>query len=143
MTAKDSTIDKEEGYESGADSYLTKPFSAKLLNSRVINILESRRKLAQQIAENAKKIEPDKEDDNMKLSKLDQIFLTDVTRLIEENLNCEKLDIAFLANKKNMSHSTFYRKIKGLTGVSANDFIRKIRLKNSLQLIISGKHNIS
>ena len=46
LTAKDSIQDKEEGYESGADSYLTKPFSAKLLNSRVHNLLESAKKLA-------------------------------------------------------------------------------------------------
>ena len=49
LTAKDSIRDKEEGYESGADSYLTKPFSAKLLDSRVRNLLEMRKRLALQI----------------------------------------------------------------------------------------------
>ncbi|MDR1898047.1 MAG: helix-turn-helix transcriptional regulator, partial [Prevotellaceae bacterium] len=45
--------------------------------------------------------------------------------------------------KMKMSHSAFYRKVKGLTGISANEFIRKIRLKNSLQLLLTGSHNIS
>ena len=44
LTAKDSLQDKEEGYASGADSYLTKPFSAKLLHSRINNLLETRKK---------------------------------------------------------------------------------------------------
>jgi AraC-like DNA-binding protein len=138
-------LDREEGCESGADSYLSKPFSAKLLISRVRNLLESRRKLAQQIAGNAKKIIPDKHDndDAMKLSKLDATFLVDVTRIIEENLDSDKLDITFISDKMNMSHSTMYRKVKGLTGVSAKEFIRKIRLKNSLRLLLSGKCNIS
>lgn len=58
LTAKDSIQDKEEGYDSGADSYLTKPFSAKLLNSRIHNLLESRKKLAQQITAHTQELEP-------------------------------------------------------------------------------------
>ena len=49
LTAKDSMQDKEEGYESGADSYLTKPFSAKLLHSCINNLLETRKKIASQL----------------------------------------------------------------------------------------------
>jgi signal transduction histidine kinase/DNA-binding response OmpR family regulator/sugar lactone lactonase YvrE len=143
LTAKDSIQDKEEGYESGADSYLTKPFSAKLLGSRVQNLLESRNKLARQIAGRAKKIKPDKSEASLKLSKLDEEFILMLTNLVEENLDSEKLDIAFLAKGTNMSYSTFYRKVKGLTGISVNEFIRKVRLKNSLQLLLSGKYNVS
>lgn len=49
LTAKDTTADKEEGYESGADSYLTKPFSAKLLKTRIANLLEGRRRLSRTV----------------------------------------------------------------------------------------------
>ena len=52
LTAKDSLQNKEEGYQAGADSYLTKPFSASLLRSRIYNLLESRRKLANQFNSN-------------------------------------------------------------------------------------------
>lgn len=79
----------------------------------------------------------------MKLSKLDDEFLAKLTAIIEENLNTDKMDITFLTEKMKMSHSTFYRKVKGLTGISANEFIRKIRLKNSLQLLMAGAYNIS
>jgi signal transduction histidine kinase/DNA-binding response OmpR family regulator/streptogramin lyase len=143
LTAKDTIRDKEDGYESGADSYLTKPFSAKLLQSRINNLLESRRKLAQQIAANTKSPVPDKSHEPVKISKLDEQFLAKLTSLIEENLNMEQLDIPFLTEKLNMSQSTFYRKVKGLTGMSANEFIRKTRLKNSLQLLMTGSYNIS
>jgi signal transduction histidine kinase/ligand-binding sensor domain-containing protein/DNA-binding response OmpR family regulator len=143
LTAKDSIRDKEEGYESGADSYLTKPFSAKLLRSRIQNLLESRRKLARQITDRTRKIKPEKGEAPLKISKLDEEFLLKLTRIIEENRDMERLDIAFLSKKMNMSHSTFYRKVKGLTGISANEFIRKVRLKNSLQLLSSGKYNVS
>ena len=75
LTAKDSIQDKEEGYESGADSYLTKPFSAKLLNSRIHNLLESRRKLALLIANRTKELKPEQPQEPIKLSRLDEEFL--------------------------------------------------------------------
>ncbi|MDR0811164.1 MAG: response regulator, partial [Paludibacter sp.] len=143
LTAKDAIQDKEEGYESGADSYLTKPFSAKLLHSRINNLLESRRKLAQQIAENMHELKPDENSKPVKMSALDEKFLIKITELVEANLDSDKLDISFIVEKIKMSHATFYRKIKGLTGITANEFIRKIRLKNSMQLLMSGAYNIS
>lgn len=146
LTAKDSIKDKEEGYESGADSYLTKPFSAKLLISRIHNILESRRKIAEQVTTRAKSIKSkmtDKSQDLVKIGRMDEEFLTKITTLIEENLHMENLDISFLREKVNMSHSTFYRKIKALTGISANEFIRKVKIKNSLKLLLTGSYNIS
>lgn len=143
LTAKDSIQDKEEGYESGADSYLTKPFSAKLLRSRIRNLLESRRKLAQLIVGHTSEPASEELQDTIGLTKLDKEFLDKLTVIIEENLDAEKLDMAFMTDKLNMSHSAFYRKVKGLTGLSANEFIRKVKLKNSLRLLMSGAHNIS
>ena len=148
LTAKDSIQDKEEGYESGADSYLTKPFSAKLLRSRIHNLLESRRRLAEQIAiravgSNTSATEAAINKEVVTMSKLDEAFLAKLTTIIEDNLDTDKLDIGFIREKFNMSHSTFYRKVKGLTGLSANEFIRKIKLKNSLRLLESGLYNIS
>lgn len=117
LTAKDSIQDKEEGYESGADSYLTKPFSAKLLNSRVHNLLESRKKLALIVANRTKELKPEQQEETIKLNKLDEEFLTKFTTIVEENIDMEKMDMSFMMEKMNMSHSTLYRKIKSLTGV--------------------------
>ena len=143
LTAKDSIQDKEEGYESGADSYLTKPFSAKLLHSRVHNLLESRKKLALLITNRTKELKPEQSQESMQLSKLDEEFLNRFTAIVEENIDTPQLDMPFMIGKMNMSHSTLYRKIKGLTGISGNEFIRKIRLKNSLRLLMEEGLNIS
>ena len=63
--------------------------------------------------------------------------------IIGENIDMEKMDMSFMMEKMNMSHSTLYRKIKSLTGMSGNELIRKIRLKNSLRLLMEEGHNIS
>lgn len=146
LTAKDSLHDQEKGYDSGADSYLTKPFSARLLRSRIDNLLESRRKLAEQIStfsEETVKDENNLAEESLKISKLDKEFLDKLTEIVENNIETEDLDIAFIKEKMNMSYSTFYRKVKGLTGITPNEFIRKIRLKNSLKLLLSGSYQVS
>ena len=141
LTAKDSLQDKEEGYASGADSYLTKPFSAKLLHSRINNLLETRKKIASLLA--LTDTQPKQESAVSSLNKLDNEFLQKITQIIEENLEMEKMDIAFIADKMCMSHSTLYRKIKGLTDMSANEFIRKVKMRKGVELLMSGQYTIS
>jgi AraC-like DNA-binding protein len=140
LTAKDSMQDRAEGYNIGVESYITKPFSAGLLQSRITNLLESRKKMAELINrntvnKNAIIIES--------LSKIDNEFIEKVTSIIEQNLDSDKVDVTFIAEKMNMSHSTLYRKIKALSGISANEFIRKVRIRNAEQLLLTGKYTIS
>ncbi len=151
LTAKDSIQDKETGYEMGADSYITKPFSAKLLISRINNIIESRRQLASIISAHVKGAaqapltappapEGTKEPERvqLRLSKLDQEFIQKFTKIVEDNLTMSGLDMNYMQDAMNMSHSTLYRKMKGLTGMSGNEFIRKIRLKHGYELLKDG-----
>lgn len=148
LTAKDSLQDKEEGYEVGADSYLTKPFSASLLRSRINNLLESRKKLVTRFRSQPT---PSSHTDlnkkrmiiNKALSKLDNEFIEKITLLIEENLSSEKIDITYLSDKLCMSSSTLYRKMKALTGLSTNEYIRKVKMENAERLLLEGKYNIS
>lgn len=142
LTAKDSLHDKEEGYTAGADSYLTKPFSAKLLHSRINNLLEARRKLATHLTAVIPQPEQAAEAASS-LNALDNEFLQRITQIIEENLEMEKMDIAFIAEKMCMSHSTLYRKIKGVADMSANEFIRKVKMRNGVQFLLSGRYSIS
>lgn len=140
LTAKDSIQDRTEGYNIGVESYITKPFSASLLQSRITNLLESRKKIAELINQNTVNknaiiIES--------LSKIDNEFIEKITSIIEQNLDSDKVDIGFIADKMNMSHSTLYRKIKALSGLSANEFIRKVRIRNAEQLLLTGKYTIS
>lgn len=142
LTAKDSLHDKEEGYTAGADSYLTKPFSAKLLHSRINNLLEVRKKMAAGLTAFIPHTEPVAETTES-LNPLDNEFLQRITKIIEDNLEMEKMDIAFIADKMCMSHSTLYRKIKGVTDMSANEFIRKVKMRNGLRLLLSERYSIS
>lgn len=140
LTAKDSLQDKTEGYSIGADSYITKPFSAGLLKSRVRNLLESRKKMAVQFSSSI----TDKHSIiSESISKLDKEFVDKVTAIVEDNLDSEHVNIASIAEKMNMSHSTLYRKIKALTNISANELIRKIKIQNAERMLLTGKYTVS
>ena len=149
LTAKDSLQDKEEGYEVGADSYLTKPFSASLLRSRINNLLDSRKKLIAQFQQAGTNHNPNSHLDEKRsiiteaLSKLDNEFIEKITQLVEDNLSSEKIDITYLSDKMCMSGSTLYRKMKALTGLSTNEYIRKVKMQNAERLLLEGKYNIS
>ncbi len=140
LTAKDTLQDKLEGYKAGADSYLTKPFTTALLISRINNILESRDKLATLLASYTvqKKIEIEQS-----LNKLDNDFIENITRIIEGDLSSESIGVEFIAREMNMSHSTLYRKIKALLGISVNEFIRKVKIRHAEKLLITGKYSVS
>lgn len=149
LTAKDSITDKEEGYQAGADSYLTKPFSAGLLQSRISNLLTQRRLLSERFA-----IRPDKpKKQSMEekraiitesMNKLDKEFLDKITNTITEGLAAaENIDITVLSNVMCMSSSTLYRKVKALTGMSTNEYIRKIKMQLAEKYLLEGKYSIS
>lgn len=140
LTAKDTLQDKTAGYSIGADSYITKPFSGNLLHSRVSNLLESRRKIAEQVSSNTAQKKAFMVDS---ISKLDNEFIEKITAIIEKNLDSEKIDVAYIADQMFMSHSTLYRKVKGLSGMTANEFIRKVKIRNAEHLLLTGKYTIS
>ena len=142
LTAKDSLHDREEGYQVGADSYIAKPFSASLLHSRVNNLLRTRRNLAKHFSANA--AFNDKSSVIAEsLNKLDNEFIGKINSLIEDRLSSDKVDIGYLSDKMWMSSSTLYRKMKALTGLSTNEYVRKVKLKHAERLLLEGKYSIS
>nr|WP_129731011.1 hybrid sensor histidine kinase/response regulator transcription factor [Parabacteroides goldsteinii] len=142
LTAKDSLQDKEEGYLIGADSYLTKPFSATLLHSRIQNLLDTRKKLAERFSSTSG-VGDKRAIIEESLNKLDNEFLEKINQLVEERMSSEKIDIGYLADKMCMSHSTLYRKMKALTGLSTNEYIRKVKMQYAERLLLEGKYNVS
>jgi len=142
LTAKDGIEDKEQGYQVGADSYLTKPFSASLLRSRINNLLESRKKLIEQFATN-KDLSEKRTIMVGSLTRLDNEFIDKIAHLIEEDLASDKIDVTYLSDKVFMSRSTLYRKMKALTGLSTNEFIRKVKMQNAERFLLEGKYSIS
>lgn len=159
LTTRDSIADKERGYDCGVDSYLTKPFSAKLLISKIRNILSARRSLTETIRAKAlsgfsipeqERGAPTDSDGThvpseateISISRLDREFLEKFTSLVEKNIQLDNLGMGFIRESLNMSHSTLYRKIKSLTGLSGNEFIRKIKLNYALRMMMEG-NNVS
>lgn len=147
LTAKTAMEDKLEGYEAGADSYITKPFSATLLKSRIENIIVQRKALFRQInpllKAGQKAMQEKKAAVDTSLNKLDKEFLDKLDELINQNLKSDKLDINFLSGQFFMSSSTLYRKVKSLTGISTKEYINRKRMQKAEQLLLERRLSIS
>ncbi|WP_282136726.1 hybrid sensor histidine kinase/response regulator transcription factor [Seonamhaeicola maritimus] len=130
LTALNSVEHRIEGLESGADAYMPKPFKMKLLGVRVDKLIETRESLRKRFETEAK-ITPEK----VTLNSLDQSFLEKIMTLMEDNMDDQNYWIEELAADMNTSRSTFFRKIKKLTGQAPSDFMRIVRLKRATQLL--------
>jgi signal transduction histidine kinase/ligand-binding sensor domain-containing protein/DNA-binding response OmpR family regulator len=138
LTAKSDDISHIEGIKQGADIYLGKPFKPALLTSHVKNLIQSRKKLKELFARRLN-LEPSE----VEVTSFDEEFIKNAIHFVEENIEKDEFSIDDLAVKLNMSRSTFYRKLKALTGMSGSDFIRTIKLKRSAQLLKSGEYTVS
>lgn len=132
LTARTSLIFQVEGLETGADDYITKPFDAKILRLKVTNLIRLRENM-RQLFQDTKvlNIEPKK----VTLNSADEKFLQEVMDQIEKNMANAEYKVEELEEAVNLSRMQLYRKLKALTGQSANEFIRSIRLKRAAQLI--------
>lgn len=131
LTAKISAEAQVDSYNAGADGYLAKPFETKVLIGLLDNLKAQREKHQQQFRQNVREITAD----DLEVSDLDQQFLKKAIRIVERNLNSPNLDVQFLAEEMNMSRSTLSRKLKAITGQTAFDFIKSIRLKHAYMLL--------
>ena len=138
LTSKSSNESKLMGLETGADDYITKPFNASLLEVRVKNILENRKRL-RELFRNSPKIKVRE----ITLNSSDEHFLERVIKIVEDNMSNINLDIAFLEEELKMSNMQLYRKLKSLTNLSGNEFIKNVRLKKAVQLLESENFNVS
>lgn len=130
LTARTSLIYKKEGFETGADEYVTKPFNEPLLYSRVKNLLRNRslirKKYGLEILTEPRQFEG--------FNNLDQKFLDNLINIVEDHIEFD-LKADFIAKEIGMSHTVVYKKIKSLTGLSLVEFVRDYRLKKAARLI--------
>ncbi len=138
LTSKSNHESKIVGWEKGADDYITKPFNANLLEARVKNLLEIRRKLRERFSQEVE-IQPKE----ITLNSADEHFLEKAIRIVEENLENSAFDIQQLEVELKMSNMQLYRKLKSLTNLSGNEFIRSIRLKRAVQLLETNSFTVS
>ena len=138
LTARSAEDAKLEGFRSGADEYLSKPFNMEMLQLRINHLLELRKMRSQDFLKSEEmKVE------EVAINEIDQKFLRQAIEAVEKNLNNEEYDVDALASDVYMSRSTLYRKIHSLTGQKPSIFIRTIRLKHAARLIKEGQHTIT
>lgn len=138
LTALAENEDKVKGYDIGADGYLVKPFDPSLLKTVIENIIKSRLELKAKFSG-----EVESKVGLLTHSPIDEEFMTKITNLINDNISELDLSTEFLCDKLGVSSSKLYRKIKELTDLAPNEFIRTIRLKKSAELLKSKKYNVS
>ena len=146
LTAKVSADDRLAAIESGADDYITKPFSATYLKARVGNLLQQRMKLQESYRENLMNdplglVAEDAE--RPKMSASDQKFMDDLMELMEKNMDNGELIVDDLVRELAVSRSVFFKKLKTLTGLAPIEFIKGVRLKRAAQLIMKGDYNMT
>ncbi|MEL7001252.1 MAG: two-component regulator propeller domain-containing protein [Bacteroidota bacterium] len=140
LTAKASVESSMEGFEHGADYYITKPFNPKMLMLRANNIIKTRDQIKEKLLNNdSLEISPKK---IVKRSK-DQDFLDLAISIVEKNISNSDFFVDDLGKELGLSRMQLYRKLKAMVGKSANEFIRFIRLKRAAQLLDEGRLNIS
>lgn len=130
LTAKGSDQDKLEGIKTGADAYLTKPFSPDLLMVTVGKLIENRRLLQEKYSRSVK-VEPSE----INITPVDEQFIELVLQVIDRFLDDSSFTVEQMAKEVGTSSPQLYRKVKAITGMSPNEFIRNIRLKRGAQLL--------
>ncbi|WP_057940256.1 two-component regulator propeller domain-containing protein [Algoriphagus resistens] len=140
LTAQANSENKIIGLETGADDYVSKPFDSNELEVRVKNLIKSREILRERFTQNNKLV---LEPNEIAITPLDEIFLKKVLQSIEENISDPEYRVEDLGRDVAMSRMPLYRKIKALTGQTAVEFIRNIRLKRAAQLLKHQQFNVS
>lgn len=138
LTALATSESYLEGIEVGADAYITKPFSTKILVTRVFKLISQREKLREKFSKDPTAIH-----DALCTTDKDKDFADKLSEIVDSHLSNENLSVDELASLLGVGRSIFYRKVKGITGYSPNEYIRIKRMRKATTLLLEGKMNIS
>ena len=127
-----------EGIESGADAYLSKPFSIRLLLTRIVKLLEQREKLKEKFSE-----EPGIVRSAVYASERDKEFVSQLHQILVANLGNSHFSVDEFAALMNVGRTVFYKKVKGVTGYSPNEYLRIMRMKKAAELLLAGDLTVS
>lgn len=138
LTAKNDEQFRLQAIQTGADDVISKPFDPDLLMGKVKNILSNRKKLQKEFSKSIR-LEPS----DIEITSSEEAFIDNVISIIENNLQNHQFSSDYLAAELNMSSSSLYRRLKGLTGSSTAGFIRSIRIKRAAQLLADKQKTIA
>jgi len=136
LTACSLDEQRIQGFENGADSYISKPFNSNVLEARIRNLIDNRKRMKQFFGDN---ISLTKES----INDIDKGFVEKFKTLIEENLSNPELNVEELGRNMGMSRVQLYRKIKSLTNYAPNELLRIARLKKAASLLSSSEMTIA
>ena len=140
LTAKNLEEHRAEGYEHGADSYITKPFHSKVLLARIENLLKQR-KLLKHLFQGSQEAEQEIADSH--LEDRDKQFLKQLHAIIQKNLSDSEFSVEDIGKQIGLSRVQLYRKVKAMTGSSVVDLLRKARLAKAKRLLESRSMSVS
>lgn len=140
LTAKNLEEHRAEGYEHGADSYITKPFHSKVLLARIENLLRQRQ-LLKNLYQGAQ--EAEKEISESHLEDRDKQFLKQLQAIIQKNLSDSEFGVEDMGQQIGLSRVQLYRKVKAMTGSSVVDLLRKARLAKARCLLETRSMSVS
>ncbi|NDW12142.1 response regulator [Bacteroides sp. 214] len=136
LTACSLDEQRIQGYNGGADSYISKPFSSQVLQSRIKNLIDSNKRIKQVLNDNQISVREN-------VCDMDKDFVEKFKRLIEENLNDTALNVEDLGKQMGLSRVQLYRKIKSLTNYAPNELLRATRLRKAISLLSSTELSIA
>lgn len=131
LTALNAPESHLEGVESGADAYITKPFSTKLLLARVFKLIEQRDKLREKFSSDLSMVRP-----VICTTDKDREFTDKLTRIVEEQLENPDFTVDEFASMMSLGRTIFYRKVKGVTGYAPKEYLRVMRMKKAAELLL-------
>lgn len=141
LTAKASRMDQKEGIDTGADAYMTKPFSPDILSSTIENLLQSRKQLMKFYRQLFVEDQQANTTGTLKTTP-DEKFLQTIFEQLKTNLDKPDFNVGELAETLNMSRSLVYKKIKMLTGLSPTEYIRSLRMQEAAKLLRSKTYKV-
>lgn len=138
LTAMSSPDSHLEGVESGADAYITKPFKPRLLLARAFKLIEQREKLRKKFSNDPKMLRP-----AISNSEKDKAFADKLQAIMDRHLDNPEFTIDEFASIMGLGRTVFYRKVRGVTGYSPNEYIRIVRMKKAAELLLENRYTVA
>lgn len=140
LTALNAEEKQEKGLSEGADVYIGKPFSIKVLTAQCVTLIRQREmlKIAYSSETGAKPALP-----QIIRDEKDKKFITTLDTLIESQMKTQSLSVDVMAEKFGMSRTSFYNKVRGLTGCTPNDYLRDKRLERAAEMLRTENATVS
>jgi len=137
LTAKATINDQILGLETHADAYIAKPFNLKLLETQISNLIENRKALQEKF-----KAQYFHNKTSIETEPIEDTFMLSIIEIIETNLDNADFKVAAMAREMAMSQSVLYKKLKAISGMSVNEFVKSVRLKRAAELLKNKKYTI-